>query len=59
MNISFLAANGSNYRVEYTTNLSAANWQLLQTVSGTGAPVTVQDANPPDPQRFYRVVLTD
>jgi hypothetical protein len=59
VNISFLAANGSNYRVEYTTSLSPANWQLLQTVNGTGTPVTVQDINPPDPQRFYRIVLTD
>jgi hypothetical protein len=57
--ISFLAANGSNYRVEYTTSLSVPNWQLLQAVTGTGVPVTVQDIDPPDPQRFYRVALTD
>jgi hypothetical protein len=59
VNITFVAANGSNYRVEYATSLSPANWQLLQTVTGTGAPVTITDTNPPDPQRFYRVVLTD
>ena len=59
IDISFVEADGANYRVEYTTSLSPANWQLLQTITGTGGPFTVTDVNPTDPQRYYRIVLTD
>jgi cyclophilin family peptidyl-prolyl cis-trans isomerase len=40
--------------VEYTTNFPPA-WQLLKSVNGTGARLSVTDWSPANRQRFYRV----
>jgi hypothetical protein len=43
------------HRVEYASSLSGAPWQLLTTVPGTGATVTVTDTTATGAVRFYRV----
>ena len=45
---------GSNYVVQYKTNLSQTNWTEL---FGTFPYGSASDTVGPDPQRFYRVVL--
>jgi hypothetical protein len=54
INVSFPTSNGSNYTVQYKTNLTDAVWQTLTTVPGNGSPQSV-----PDPtnqkSRFYRL----
>jgi hypothetical protein len=41
--------------LEYKQSLTNKAWSALQTVMGTGVPMTVTDANPATPTRFYRV----
>jgi subtilase family serine protease len=45
------------YQVQYTTNLAANLWSNIgSAVTATNATLTLSDVQPPDPQRFYRVV---
>jgi hypothetical protein len=49
-------------QVQYTTKLSASNWVNLGDVLTSPSPVvnrtlSATDANGPDTQRFYRVLL--
>ena len=47
---------GSNYVLQYHTNLNTTNWTSLSPVMASG-PTASQTDNPPagDPQRYYRV----
>ena len=61
-----IARNGANFDLafdtqtnctcylEYKQSLTDAVWSSLQTVFGTGAPMTVTDTNASTPTRFYR-----
>lgn len=52
------ALSGLDYQVQYVTNLAAANWiNLGGPIPATNGVVTTSDILPPDPQRFYRLVL--
>ena len=53
------SVNGQQYRLEYTTNLLAAPvaWHAAASNSGNGSTLMLQDTNPADDQRFYRVVI--
>ena len=59
--VRFSTLAGKTYRVDYTTNLLAASWPVLQnSVAGTGGKVTVTDTNAVALQsRFYRAVRLD
>lgn len=52
--LTFQPDEGTTNIVEYTDRLPADRWQVLQTVVGTGGPVTVRDARSLS-NRFYRV----
>ncbi|SPE61342.1 conserved hypothetical protein [Verrucomicrobia bacterium] len=59
-NISFAwnAGVGLTYQVEYTTNLSKANWLSLGSpILATNSLITITDPVGPDRQRFYRVQI--
>jgi len=57
--ITFPTANGGTYTVQYKNNLSDPAWINLESVPGTGAPITIQDIPVPgQPTRFYRVMMT-
>ena len=53
------SVNGQHYRLEYTTNLLALPllWHAAASNSGNGSALILQDTNPVDIQRFYRVVI--
>jgi subtilisin-like proprotein convertase family protein len=53
--LSFLSAAGTNYTVQYKTNLTDAVWQTLTTRSGTGSQLTVTAAVTQCTSRYYRV----
>jgi subtilase family serine protease len=53
------AWQGMVYQIQYTTDLGAPAWQNLGLpITATNAVISFADALPPDPQRFYRVVLS-
>ena len=55
--IAFPAVNGRQYRIEYRDSMATGTWQTLQTVTATGASVSVNDTTTPRPEmRFYRVI---
>ena len=52
------ATTGRIYQVQYTTNLSASNWQNLGSATpATNSIMWTTDPAPADPQRYYRVML--
>jgi hypothetical protein len=54
---SWLTTPGVDYQVQYTTNLTPANWTNLGAVIvATNSVTTASDNLGPDPQRFYRIV---
>jgi hypothetical protein len=58
--LSWHAANGVRYQVQYTTDLRQGPWlNLGSPAMGTGQSLSVTDPNAGDatPQRFYRVVI--
>lgn len=55
LRFSFNTDLGANYTVEFKDDLSAPNWQVLQTFTGTGGPAHVTNAPAPAAARFYRV----
>lgn len=55
LTLSFDTASAADYNVMYKTQLSDASWSLLQSVTGTGAPASVNDTVNPASSRFYRV----
>ncbi len=50
---------GETYRLEYTTNLLAdpVVWHEADSESGNGGEIVLEDGDPADDQRFYRVVM--
>jgi hypothetical protein len=49
---------GTNYQVQYTTDLSTSNWvNFGGVVAGSGSTNTVFDTTRPSASRFYRVVV--
>ena len=58
MSVQISATIGVTYRLEYTTNLLAQPpaWLSAATTNATAATVTLDDANPIDGQRYYRIV---
>jgi hypothetical protein len=53
----FLAQTNATYTVQYATNLAPpVTWQTLQMIYfSTGGVITIQDPNPTNAVRFYRV----
>jgi len=52
------AATGASYQLQYTTSLNPANWINLGTpITASNGAIATSDDQPTDPQRFYRVVL--
>jgi uncharacterized repeat protein (TIGR03803 family) len=52
------AEPGSQYQLQYKTNLAQINWIYLGVaMSATGSTLAGSDVSPADAQRFYRVVL--
>ena len=58
MSVQIPATVGVTYQLEYTTNLLAQPpaWLSAATTNATAATVTLDDANPIDGQRYYRIV---
>jgi hypothetical protein len=56
--ITWSAANGSNYRVQYSPHLGTTNWtDLVPDVQASGSTASVTDNTGGAGQRFYRVLL--
>ena len=54
--LTWKAIPGQNYRLQYSTN--STTWvNLGGLITATNATMTASDAAPPDPTRFYRLVL--
>jgi hypothetical protein len=51
----FQSILGVLYVTEYRDNLTDSAWLELSRQAGTGAPIVVNDPNPPGPRRFYRL----
>ena len=58
MSVQIPATIGVTYQLEYTTNLLAQPpaWLSAATTEATTATVTLEDADPDDAQRYYRIV---
>lgn len=58
MSLQIASTLGVTYQLQYTTNLLAQPpaWWAAATTNGTGAAVTLEDADPADVQRYYRIV---
>ena len=52
----FTGDPGTDYTVQFSTNLSQTNWSTLLVTNIPVSPAKVTDPNPPDPQRAYRVL---
>ena len=52
----FTGDPGTDYTVQFSTNLSQTNWSTLLVTNIPVSPAKVTDPNPPDPKRFYRVL---
>lgn len=56
--LAWSAVAGGDYQMQYKTNLAQTNWSNLGlAVTATNSTVFASDVAPPDPQRFYRVLL--
>lgn len=53
---SFASQAGRSYEVQVTDALGSGSWQLLTTLAGDGAILSVRDDNPSPLHRFYRVI---
>ena len=47
---------GITYGLQYTTQLLPPTWIDVTSLDGTGADIVLEDLNPTDAQRFYRVI---
>ncbi|MBW8864204.1 MAG: hypothetical protein JF609_04625, partial [Verrucomicrobia bacterium] len=56
IHLAFPTQNGSNYDVQYKTNLTDAVWQTLSTIPGNGSSQSVPDAAN-QKSRFYRLYV--
>jgi len=49
---------GSNYEVQFTTDLTSGNWNVLGSpINATNSTITASDFITTNQQRFYRIVL--
>jgi hypothetical protein len=48
---------GTNFTVQYSTNLGAAFWNTLLVTNSLTSPITILDPNASAPYRFYRALL--
>ena len=56
--IRWSSVNGLSYQVQYKNNLNDALWNVLGSVTATGATASIIDTNnPPAAKRFYRVAV--
>jgi uncharacterized repeat protein (TIGR03803 family) len=56
--LSWSAAQGQKYQLQYKTNLNTTNWfNLGSSLTATGATVSVSDLIGSNSQRFYRAIL--
>ena len=59
VNLTWSAVPDYLYQVQYSTNLVKTNWNSLFNSSFPAAiPMTATDTNPPNPARFYRVLMS-
>ena len=57
VNLTWSAALGQTYLVQYSTNLNSTNWIGLKPfITATNGTASSSDPTPTDPYRFYRVV---
>jgi photosystem II stability/assembly factor-like uncharacterized protein len=57
--LSWNAVTGLVYQVQYKTNLLSTNWlNLGSPITATNSALTTTDATGPDPQRFYRIMMS-
>jgi len=52
----FTGDPGTDYTVQFSTNLSQTNWSTLLVTNIPVSPAKVTDSNATDPKRFYRVL---
>ena len=58
LRLSWTAAAGQNYQVQFSPDLFSANWSNWgNTITATNGEVTVAESVVPTQQQFYRVVL--
>ena len=58
LNLTWSAAVGQKYRLQYNSNLASTNWSYLGgSITATGSVVTASDSICTNAQKFYRVVL--
>jgi uncharacterized repeat protein (TIGR03803 family) len=56
VSLTWSAALGQTYLLQYSTNLNSTNWiGLKPTIRATNGTITKSDPSPADSQRFYRV----
>lgn len=55
VHLAFDSAVGQTYTIEYRDALASGTWQELETITGTGAEVTIIDPSAAGPSRFYRL----
>ena len=55
--LTWSAARGQTYQLQYQTNLNSTNWITLASLTATNATATASDTMNGSAQRFYRVVL--
>jgi hypothetical protein len=59
INFTFDSAPGQSYQLEYKNSLGDPQWTPLgSSVPGTGGTLTLNDSMTADPQRFYRLVVS-
>jgi len=57
-NCTWGAVPGQTFQVQFKTNLAQPEWKNLGVpVTGTNGTAAMSDVTPPDPERFYRVIL--
>ncbi|MBC8003174.1 MAG: lamin tail domain-containing protein, partial [Opitutaceae bacterium] len=60
VSLTFASTIGRTYRIQYKTALSDAEWTTLGSdIVAASNTITIVDNNPPDTQRFYRIVRLD
>ena len=57
LTLTWAARNGSNYQVEYKTNLTQSAWVVLASVTATNSAASTTDLLPATGRRFYRIAL--
>ena len=57
LTLTWAARNGSNYQVEYKTNLTQSAWAVLASVTATNSAASTTDLLPATGRRFYRIAL--